>query len=108
MRIEGVSRLFGEVHALNGVSLDIYQGEFFSLLGGSGCGKSTLLRLLAGLDRPTRGRIWIDGVDVTDTPAYRRPVNMMFQSYALFPHMNVEANIEFGLRQEKMLSLIHI
>ena len=96
------ARLFGEVHALNDVSLDIYQGEFFSLLGGSGCGKTTLLRLLAGLDSPTRGRIWIDGVDVTDIPAYRRPVNMMFQSYALFPHMNVEANIEFGLRQEKM------
>jgi putrescine transport system ATP-binding protein len=102
VRIAGVSRHFGEVHALNDVSLDIYQGEFFSLLGGSGCGKSTLLRLLAGLDTPTRGRIWIDGVDVTDIPAYRRPVNMMFQSYALFPHMTVEANVEFGLRQEKM------
>ncbi len=102
VRIEGVSRRFGEVLALNSVSLDIYQGEFFSLLGGSGCGKTTLLRLLAGLDRPSSGRIWIDGADVTDIPAYRRPVNMMFQSYALFPHMSVEANVEFGLRQEKM------
>jgi len=102
VRIQGVSRRFGEVQALTDVSLDIYQGEFFSLLGGSGCGKTTLLRLLAGLDTPDAGRIWIDGVDVTDLPAYRRPVNMMFQSYALFPHMDVEANIEFGLRQERM------
>jgi len=102
LRIEGVSKSFGDFVAVRDVSLDIAEGEFFSLLGGSGCGKSTLLRLLAGLEQPTRGRIWIDGADVTDLPPYRRPVNMMFQSYALFPHMNVFNNIAFGLRQERM------
>ena len=100
VRIERVTRTFGDLPAVDDVSLTIYQGEFFSLLGGSGCGKTTLLRILAGLERPTRGRVYIDGQDVTDLPAYRRPVNMMFQSYALFPHLSVERNIEFGLRQE--------
>jgi len=102
LRISGVTKQFGDVYAVDNVSLDIFQGEFFSLLGGSGCGKSTLLRMLAGLERPTQGRIYIDGVDVTDVPPYARPVNMMFQSYALFPHMSVEQNVEFGLKQEKM------
>jgi putrescine transport system ATP-binding protein len=80
--------------------LSIYQGELFSLLGASGCGKSTLLRILAGFEQPTSGRILIDGEDITDWPAYKRPVNMMFQSYALFPHMTVHQNIAFGLQQE--------
>jgi putrescine transport system ATP-binding protein len=102
VRIERVTRKFGDVYAVDDVSLDIFQGEFFSLLGSSGCGKTTLLRILAGLEQPSAGRIYIDGVDVTDIPPYRRPVNMMFQSYALFPHMSVERNVEFGLRQEKM------
>ncbi len=102
VRIERVTKRFGEVYAVDDLSLNIYRGEFFSLLGGSGCGKSTLLRLLAGLDRPTSGRIFIDGADVTNLPAYARPVNMMFQSYALFPHMNVEQNVAFGLKQEGM------
>ncbi len=102
LRIDGVSKSFGDFVAVRDVSLDIAEGEFFSLLGGSGCGKSTLLRMLAGLEQPTRGRIWIDGVDVTDIPPYRRPVNMMFQSYALFPHMNVFNNVAFGLRQERI------
>ncbi len=102
MRIEHVTKKFADVTAVNDVSLDIFQGEFFSLLGSSGCGKSTLLRMLAGLDRPTKGRIWIDGADVTDIPAHSRPVNMMFQSYALFPHMTVEQNVEFGLKQDRI------
>lgn len=102
VRLQRVTRKFGDVYAVDDVSLDIYQGEFFSLLGSSGCGKSTLLRMLAGLETPNSGRILIDGVDVTDWPAYRRPVNMMFQSYALFPHMTVEDNIDFGLKQERL------
>jgi putrescine transport system ATP-binding protein len=102
VRIDRVTKKFGDVYAVDNVSLDIFKGEFFSLLGGSGCGKSTLLRMLAGLEQPTQGRIFIDGVDVTEVPPYSRPVNMMFQSYALFPHMSVEHNVEFGLKQEKM------
>ena len=102
LRIDHVTKQFDDVYAVDDVSLDIFQGEFFSLLGSSGCGKSTLLRILAGLERPTKGRIWIDGVDMTDIPAYSRPVNMMFQSYALFPHMTVEQNVEFGLKQDRM------
>ncbi|MGB5834703.1 MAG: polyamine ABC transporter ATP-binding protein [Thiohalocapsa sp.] len=102
VRIERVTKKFGDVYAVDDLSLDIYRGEFFSLLGSSGCGKSTLLRLLGGFERPTLGRILIDGVDVTDIPPYARPVNMMFQSYALFPHMSVEQNIAFGLKQDRM------
>ncbi len=102
VRIERLTKKFGDIYAVDDVSLAIFKGEFFSLLGSSGCGKSTLLRLLAGLETPTTGRIYIDGVDTTDIPAYSRPVNMMFQSYALFPHMTVEQNIEFGLKQERL------
>lgn len=102
VRIERVTKQFGDLYAVDDLSLDIFQGEFFSLLGSSGCGKSTLLRILAGLEYPTSGRLYIDGVDVTEVPPYARPVNMMFQSYALFPHMTVEQNVEFGLRQERM------
>ena len=82
------------------LSLDIYEGEFFALLGPSGCGKTTLLRMIAGFERPHAGRILLEGIDLADVPPHRRPVNMMFQSYALFPHLNVEANIAFGLKQE--------
>jgi putrescine transport system ATP-binding protein len=102
VRIDRVTKQFGDVYAVDDVSLNIFRGEFFSLLGSSGCGKSTLLRILAGLDRPTSGKIFIDGADVTDLPAYARPVNMMFQSYALFPHMTVAQNVEFGLKQDRM------
>ncbi len=102
VRIEGVSKIFGDTYAVDNLSLAIYEGEFFSLLGSSGCGKTTLLRMLGGFERPTSGRIFIDDVDITEMPPYERPVNMMFQSYALFPHMNVEKNIGFGLRQEKL------
>src|SRR5690606_31618832 len=88
--------------AVRDVTLDIYEREFFALLGASGCGKSTLLRMLAGCERPTSGRILLDGQDLTGIPPYHRPVNMMFQSYALFPHLTVEANIAFGLKQARM------
>lgn len=102
LKIERVSKLFDEVRAVDDVSLSIYQGEIFALLGGSGSGKSTLLRMLAGFDKPSEGRIYLDGVDITDMPPHERPINMMFQSYALFPHMSVEQNIAFGLKQDKL------
>ena len=86
VRVEGVTKKFGQFAAVDNVSLEIFKGELFSLLGGSGCGKTTLLRMLAGFEQPTSGRIFIDGQDMTDLPPYERPVNMMFQSYALFPH----------------------
>ena len=101
VRIEAVTKTFGKVYAVDDVTLDVFRGEFFSLLGGSGCGKSTLLRILAGFEMPDRGRVLIDGVDVTRVPPHARPVNMMFQSYALFPHMNVADNIAFGLKQDR-------
>ncbi|MFL9989749.1 ABC transporter ATP-binding protein, partial [Paraburkholderia sediminicola] len=91
---------FGETAAVKGVNLSVKKGELFALLGSSGCGKSTLLRMLAGLESITSGKILIDGEDLAQLPPYRRPVNMMFQSYALFPHMTVEANVAFGLKQE--------
>jgi putrescine transport system ATP-binding protein len=100
LRIEVVSKRFGEFLAVNQLSLEVYQGEFFALLGPSGCGKTTLLRLVAGFERPTTGRILLDGVDLAPVPPHRRPVNMMFQSYALFPHLTVEGNVAFGLKQE--------
>ena len=93
IRLKGVSKLFGDFVAVDDVNLDIKQGELFSILGGSGCGKTTLLRMLAGFEAPSAGTIEIDGVDVTTLPPYERPVNMMFQSYAVFPHMNVEENV---------------
>ena len=102
IRIDKVSKAFGSFKAVETVSLDIAKGEIFALLGGSGCGKTTLLRMLAGFETPTSGRIFIDGQDMTGIPAYERPVNMMFQSYALFPHMTVEANVAYGLKHEKM------
>lgn len=100
IEIQNVCKTFDGSVALDGISLSVYQGEFFSLLGGSGCGKTTLLRILAGFEQPTSGRVFIDGVDVTDLPPFERPLNMMFQSYALFPHMTVYENVAFGLRQE--------
>ena len=102
VRIESVSKRFGDFVAVNNVSLTIFKGEIFCLLGGSGCGKTTLLRMLAGFESPSSGRIFIDGQDMADTPPYERPVNMMFQSYALFPHMSVEKNVAFGLEQERL------
>lgn len=100
IQIENVSKDFNGFIAVNKVSLDIYQGELFSILGASGCGKTTLLRILAGFERPTTGRILIDGMDMTNIPPYERPINMMFQSYAVFPHMTVEKNVAYGLKKE--------
>jgi putrescine transport system ATP-binding protein len=101
LRLDGVVKRFApDVAAVDGVSLAVAQGEFFALLGPSGCGKTTLLRLLAGFERPDEGRILIDGSDMADVPPYARPVNMMFQSYALFPHMTVAQNVGFGLKQD--------
>jgi putrescine transport system ATP-binding protein len=102
LEISEVSKNFGAVAAVDRVSLAVEHGELFALLGPSGCGKTTLLRLIAGFELPDQGRIAIDGSDVTQMPPYRRPVNMMFQSYALFPHLDVAGNIAFGLRQEGM------
>jgi putrescine transport system ATP-binding protein len=102
VRFEQVSKRFGAVTAVDALSLDIRQGEFFALLGPSGCGKTTLLRMLAGFETPSEGRILLDGEDIGDVPPHRRPVNMMFQNYALFPHLTVEGNIGFGLRQENV------
>jgi putrescine transport system ATP-binding protein len=102
VRFENVSRRFGDTLAVDRLSLDICRREFFALLGPSGCGKTTLLRMLAGFERPDAGRILLDGRDIVATPPHRRPVNMMFQSYALFPHLTVAGNIAFGLRQDGM------
>ena len=97
--IDGVSKTYGAATAVDNVSLSIYKGEMFALVGASGCGKTTLLRMLAGFALPSSGRICIDGVDMGAVPPHERPVNMMFQSYALFPHMTVEANVGYGLRR---------
>jgi putrescine transport system ATP-binding protein len=97
-----VTKRFGTFTAVDDLSLGIYEKEFFALLGASGCGKSTLLRMLAGFEEPTSGSITLEDKDLRGIPPYRRPVNMMFQSYALFPHMTVEANIAFGLKQDRM------
>ena len=102
VRFEAVSKRFGNFFAVERLSLDIFEREFFALLGPSGCGKTTLLRMLAGFEQPSEGRILLDGEDISGVPPHRRPVNMMFQSYALFPHLTVEGNIAFGLKQDGM------
>lgn len=102
LRIEGVSKRFGSFQAVRDVTLDVAKGEIFSLLGGSGCGKTTLLRMLAGFEEPSAGRIFLDGRDMAGVPPWNRPVHMMFQSYALFPHMTVARNVAYGLKHEPM------
>jgi putrescine transport system ATP-binding protein len=102
VRVKGVTKVFGDFTAVKNVSLDIWRGELFCLLGGSGCGKTTLLRMLAGFEVPTSGVIEIDGQDMSRVPPYERPTNMMFQSYALFPHMSVQKNVAYGLLREGM------
>ncbi len=120
IKVRGVTKRFGGFTAVDNVDLNIYKGELFSLLGGSGCGKTTLLRMLAGLEIPTSGNIYIDGAEMTGVPPYERPVNMMFQAYALFPHMTVESNVAYGLKRdgvgraeiaervEEMLSMVEL
>ncbi|MEE8274465.1 MAG: ABC transporter ATP-binding protein [Alphaproteobacteria bacterium] len=100
--IRGVSKHFGPVRAVDDVSIDIARGEFFSLLGPSGCGKTTLLRMLAGFEAPTTGEFFIDGQPMSAVPAHQRPVNMVFQNYAIFPHLDVRANIAYGMRKAKL------
>ena len=102
VRIRDVTKKFGDIAAVSDVSLDIYKGELFCLLGGSGSGKSTLLRMLAGFEELTSGRVEIDGQDMAGVPPYQRPVNMMFQSYALFPHMTVAQNVAYGLKRDNL------
>ena len=102
IQIQGVTKRFGDFTAVDDVTLDIYRREFFALLGPSGCGKTTLMRMLAGFEAPTKGKIIIDGQDMAGVPPNKRAVNMMFQSYALFPHLSVWENIAFGLRRDKM------
>ena len=100
--IEGVKKNFGDVTALDGVSLNIREGEFFSLLGPSGCGKTTLLRMISGFDSPSIGSVYIGGSDMTNVPPNERPTNMVFQSYAIFPHLNVAENVGYGLKKQKL------
>ena len=100
--LDSVSKQFGGVRAVQDINLGIRRGEFFSLLGPSGCGKTTLLRMLAGFEAPTRGEIFIDGQPMSAVPPYQRPVNMVFQNYAIFPHIDVRGNIAYGLRKSKL------
>jgi putrescine transport system ATP-binding protein len=102
IEVRELSKHFGEFVAVDAVNLKIERGELFSILGGSGCGKTTLLRMLAGFEAPTSGHVFLDGVDITHQPPYERPVNMMFQSYAVFPHMSVEQNVAYGLKKERV------
>ena len=103
LRVEGLTKIYdGAVKAVDNISLTVATGEIFALLGGSGCGKSTLLRMLAGFETPTKGKIFLAGQDITNLPPYKRPINMMFQSYALFPHLSVWENIAFGLKRDGM------
>lgn len=102
IEFRNVTKCFGAFTAVDDLSLKIYEREFFALLGGSGCGKTTLMRMLAGFETPTSGQIFLDGQDLAGIPPHRRPSNMMFQSYALFPHMSVEKNIAFGLKQDNL------
>ena len=106
LEIRNLTKSYDGQHAVDDVSLTIYKGEIFALLGASGCGKSTLLRMLAGFEQPSAGQIMLDGVDLSQVPPYLRPINMMFQSYALFPHMTVEQNIAFGLAKRPKLLLL--
>ena len=98
--IQAVSKHFGPVRAVDDISIDIRSGEFFSLLGASGCGKTTLLRMIAGFESPTQGEIFIEGAPMSQVAPYRRPTNMVFQSYAIFPHLTVAKNLAYGLRYE--------
>ena len=103
LKLENISKSFGQIQAVKNLSLSLKKSELFTLLGSSGCGKSTLLRIIAGFEKPDEGKVILDGKDITHLPAYDRPLNFMFQSYALFPHLNVYENIKFGLKNESLL-----
>src|SRR5712691_13520897 len=100
--LEGVTKQFGKLHAVRDVTIDIGEGEFFSLLGPSGCGKTTTLRMIGGFEVPDEGRVVLHGKDVTSVSANRRPLNMVFQQYALFPHMSIYDNVAFGLKVKRV------
>src|SRR6476661_10736990 len=100
--LRGVSKRFDDLVAVDDLDLDLARGEFFTLLGPSGCGKTTTLRMIAGFERPTSGEIMIEGEDVAGLPPHKRPTNTVFQSYALFPHLSVEANVAFGLKRKRV------
>src|ERR687892_1215661 len=102
VRLQGVSKRFGNLTAVREMDLDIPKGQFFTMLGPSGCGKTTTLRMVAGFEEPSEGRVLLDGDDVTDLPAFKRPTNTVFQSYALFPHLSVERNVAFGLERKRV------
>src|SRR5688572_11551763 len=102
VRLEGVTKRFGDFTAVREMELDIPRGQFFTMLGPSGCGKTTTLRMVAGFEEPTEGRVLLDGENVTGLPAFKRPTNTVFQSYALFPHLSVERNVAFGLERKKV------
>src|SRR5262249_15760733 len=102
IEFRGVTKRFGDFTGVDDLSLAIYEREFFALLGPSGCGKTTLMRMVAGFEAPSAGKVLLDGQDLAGVPPYRRPSNMMFQSYALLPHMTVEPNVAVGLKQERM------
>src|SRR3954452_19739644 len=102
VRLECVTKRFGDLEAVRALDLDVERGEFFTLLGPSGCGKTTTLRMVAAFEEPTEGRVLLDGDDVTGLPAFKRPTNTVFQSYALFPHRTVEQNVAFGLQRQKV------
>ncbi len=102
IEVRNVTKRFGRVRALHSVDIEVNEGEFFALLGPSGCGKTTLLRILAGFESPTEGEVFIDGQAMSAVPANRRPVNMVFQNYAIFPHLNVRQNIAYGLRRQRL------
>ena len=102
IKIKNLSKSFGDVEVLKNINLEVEEGEFFSLLGPSGCGKTTLLRILAGFEYPSEGEVFFDDANVTSLPPNLRPSNMVFQNYAIFPHINVQRNIEFGLRKENL------
>ena len=102
VRLDGVTKRFGDFTAVREMELDIPRGQFFTMLGPSGCGKTTTLRMVAGFEEPTVGRGLLGGEDVTNLPAFKRPTNTVFQSYALFPHRSVEQNVAFGLQRQKV------
>src|SRR5881392_2330192 len=102
IRLEGVTKRFAETLAVDDLTLEIERGSFFAMLGPSGCGKTTTLRMIGGFEDPTAGRVFLGGADVTDHPQFRREVNTVFQSYALFPHLTVERNVAFGLERKKV------